>query len=182
MNFSFFFTVRLLGLRTRAPCSGQTEEEVREEELSMCRIRGLTPQPEPSLCHEYLLTSHQMDRLAVFQQCLLRDGCPTSPNIIYNLGDDPSFTMGWSLRHLSIPPYRRNSGAFWVPALRRYVTVKERLASLGWPVCPCLAMASSLPLVCFSDMDLAKVALGNGVCLPNLAVAVLSGLACCRQR
>jgi hypothetical protein len=155
---------------------------VRHEELATCLMRGIIPDPRDCLHDQtYLLTEGQRQRLRTFE-CLFKvQGCPMSRNVIYNLSDDPDYTVGWSLRHLSIPAYRLNTSAFWIPMLGRCMTVRERLASLGWPVYDSLASAGSLPVVNFPDRDLAKTALGNSVCLPNLGVALLCGLACCKR-
>ncbi len=106
--------------------------EIREEELAICQMRGITPRRQGNPYGlGYLLTQHQLQRLYRFTELYSQTGVPMSRNIVYNLQDDPDYTLGWSLTHYNIPPYRRNSSGFFVPAIGRYMTVRERLASLG---------------------------------------------------
>ncbi len=155
-----------------------SEDEIREEALEVCRMRGIVPRADRG--HEYLLTPSQYTRLQTFLGMVVKAESPMTPNIIFNLADNPEWTLGWTLDHLSIPPYRRNSSGFWVAAYSRYMTTRERLASLGWPVYPSLAAAGRQPFVEF-DWQLARDALGNGICLPNVGVALLCALSCCRR-
>jgi hypothetical protein len=155
----------------------KTQDEVREEELAMCRRRRLEPRPAGGSLL-YVLTPDEVVRLQEYDRLRLLAGVPLSNNIIYNLGDDPRNRLIWTINSKSIPTYRKSPTLFWIPALGRWMTACEKLATLGWPVFEQLAIGSDMPLLRV-DRDTARRMLGNSVCLPNIGLALLSGLAIC---
>ena len=66
------------------------------------------------------------------------------PDLFYFLGDNP-----WARRCFSaqgvLPTLRTNAGLLWSPSLARWLTARERMACMGYPVYPDLAEAAGVP-------------------------------------
>ncbi len=146
----------------------------------MCHARGLPVNPYIGGDLLYTLTPHERVRLNEYWWMFCQSRCPLSNNVMFSLADNPiSYSPSWTLTDGRLPPYRRRPTIYWIPALGRWLTSNEKLASMGWPTYPCLADTGQQPQVAI-DRDLARTALGNGVCLPNLGVALVCALACCQ--
>ena len=106
----------------------------------------------------------------------------SNPNLVYGLGDNADF-QSWSAVSGKIPTYRlsTSNSRYWLPAHQRWMSAKERLVSMGWPVCPAMSKAMNVPLIGASDFkrasDLIKV-IGNSMHLQSTGVLQLIALAC----
>ena len=106
----------------------------------------------------------------------------SNPNLVYGLGDNADF-QSWSAGSGKVPTYRlsTSNSRYWLPAHQRWMTAKERLISMGWPVCPAMSHALDVPLIGASDpkraFDLIKV-IGNSMHLQSTGVLQLIALAC----
>jgi len=97
-------------------------------------------------------------------------------DLVFNLGDNPD--AGWitwsapSTRQSSfcIPTLRRGWTVLWLPALRRWLTVRERLVMMGFPSYPPLAHLYRLPRTFSLPWHTAKQTIGNGMHLANVGV------------
>ena len=70
----------------------------------------------------------------------------TDKSLVYFLGDNPkTFGNSWSATSKKVPTYRMNQGLYWIPSLDRWMTCKERLASMGWPVTSECAQSMGTP-------------------------------------
>ena len=103
----------------------------------------------------------------------------TDEDMVCFLGDNPKYSLQWSL-HGRLPTYRRNTGLHWIPSRQRWLTGKERLVSLGWPVTP-----MQVPVVPALDVQRAADLAGNSMHFLNTGVQQLIALACfapCRNQ
>ena len=96
--------------------------------------------------------------------------------LVFNLGDNPA--AGWitwsapSTRQTNfcIPTLRRGWTVLWLPALRRWLTVRERLLMMGFPAYPDVAHVYRLPTTFSLPWHIAKQTIGNGMHLANVGV------------
>ena len=65
----------------------------------------------------------------------------SNPNLVYFLGDNPSYSKTWSAVSNRIPTFRRNAGFYYSPASRRVLLPMDKLAALGWPTTSHTALA-----------------------------------------
>ena len=86
----------------------------------------------------------------------------TSKNLVYNLADSGDW-QSWSASSGKVPTYRLNqrSSKYWLPSLGRWMTSKERLVSMGFPVCREVASAMQSPIIGAADAKRASDLLGN---------------------
>ena len=127
----------------------------------------------------YLLNAREQKALAQYESEYRRrtgKSMEQSPSMVCFLGDNPSWSLTWSF-HGQLPTYRKNSGLYWIPALRRWLTAKERLLSLGWPVVPQVASAMCSPLVPALDVKRASDLAGNSMHFLNTGMQQLVALA-----
>ena len=101
-----------------------------------------------------------------------------NPNLVYYLGDNPSYGSRWSAKSDKVPTYRMTSGIYWVPSLDRWMTSKERLASMGWPVTPECATAMSCPMIGARDPHQAASLCGNAMHLQSAGIFQMLALSC----
>ena len=108
--------------------------------------------------------------------------------LIYNLGDNPD--AGWvtwsapsgQRQHFCIPTLRRGWTVLWLPALRRWLTIRERLAMMGFPSFPGLATLYRLGNTFSLPWHIAKQTMGNGMHVANVGVWQAVVAACVVQR
>lgn len=99
-------------------------------------------------------------------------------SLIYFLGDSAKF-CSWSAISGQVPCYRVNarSGLYWIPSQRRWLTSKERLVSMGWPVTP--EQAGHLKVPCLGATDVARASdlCGNAMHFQSAGILQLVALA-----
>ena len=105
----------------------------------------------------------------------------TIPDLFYFLGDNP-----WARRCYSsapvLPTFRTNAGLFWSPHAGRWLTCRERLACMGYPVYPCLARAAGTEVWDAPPGVPLAVLAGNAMHVGAVSLALLVGLACTRPK
>ncbi|CAE7355942.1 unnamed protein product, partial [Symbiodinium necroappetens] len=132
----------------------------------------------------YLLSEAERRRLnryvSDFQQKFGRDACQDRDLVVF-LGDDPDKGWRtWSATSAAIPTFRRNvrTGLMWSPYWRRWLTPREKLAAMGWPVLPDMAAAMQCSVVPARDVFRAAALAGNAMHFNCVAWAQLLALAC----
>ena len=163
-----------------------TEAEVRMEEMEAAqklKLKNYIPGSSP----RSLLLSHREAKVAceLDEKYLLRTGhqpC-TNPDLVYGLGDNADY-CSWSAISGKIPTYRlsTSSSKYWVPAMNRWLTSKERLLSMGFPVIGEVATAMRVPLIGASDVKRASDIIGNSMHLQTSGIFQLLSLACFSPR
>lgn len=152
-------------------------------EAQQFAIRRKIPFQPGQLDLSYLLTSREKQALADYKACYrarFNEPAEANANLVVFLGDNPAYSLTWSATSGKIPCYRLNSanGVLWSPFLRRWVTGKERLVSMGWPVHPQIAAGMNVPQIPASDCHRASDLAGNSMHFSTVAAFQLLSLAC----
>jgi hypothetical protein len=156
------------------------DAEVRNEELALGALRKRPPMPDYKQYRDlsYLLTPREISYYRYFEH--LREAQETqrvaSADLVYHLGDNPAKRLAWSATSGSIPTFRRSCTICWAPSLRRWLTVREKLATMGWPTYPILASALDATVQTPSQ-DEGRLMVGNAMHLACVGVATLASLA-----
>ena len=157
-----------------------SKTEVELEAIEKARVRRVTYRPGESDLR-YLLTSRE--RVALDEYILKyfeRTGraAESDEDLFVFLGDNPSYSLTWSLNG-KLPTYRMNSrsGLLWNCKHKRWLTGKERLCSLGWPVLPNMSERMECPQVGSLDVKRATDLAGNSMHMFNCGVVQAIALA-----
>ena len=104
----------------------------------------------------------------------------SDPDLVYFLGDSADWGPVWSATSGKIPTYRLNSkrSKYWLPSLKRWLTQKERLVSMGFPCVPELADGLDLPLVGATDIKRAADVCGNSMHFQSSGIWQMIALVC----
>ena len=156
-----------------------TATEVQLEAEGVARRRGITYQPN-SLDMRYLLTQREAAALQQYEdEFYARYGQRASSvdSLFVFLGDNPSYSLTWSVNG-RLPTFRTNQGFLWSVKHRRWLTAKERLVSLGWPVTGTVATAMAVPLIPATDVKRASDLAGNSMHFLNAGAQQLLALSC----
>lgn len=106
----------------------------------------------------------------------------TSLDLVYFLGDNPSFSRTWSAFSGKLPCFRRNKGFYVHRPSGKVLTPADKLTALGWPTTKPIAdsmLVSQLPSL---DTGRAELMAGNAMLLGNCSIVMLVGLTCFRKR
>ena len=71
-----------------------------------------------------------------------------------------------------------NQGLYWIPSLDRWMTCKERLASMGWPVTSECAQSMGTPMIGAVDPQQAASLCGNAMHFQTAGIMQLIALGC----
>ena len=155
--------------------------EILQEAFDMSQKRSLYYFPE-DLDLNYFLNKREVSTkksldeayLARFQQLPSQN-----KDLVYFLGDSAGY-CSWSAVSGKIPTYRLNSasGTFWLPAWNRWLTSKERLVSMSFPVTNEMSEAMDTPLLGASDVKRASDLCGNSMHFTSAAAMQLIALTC----
>ena len=159
--------------------------EVMEELTSACAARGVDPSdlqrvgPEAALLHHRELAGlHYMEqvhwRRFGYAPALDADLC-------LFMGDNPWWRLTWSKLGRKIPTFRLNNGWYWFSRARRFLTSREKLCAMGFPMYPELAEAMGIPVPPFDPMGAAQ-SVGNCMHVGNIYQITLCALVCTRLR
>lgn len=85
------------------------------------------------------------------------------PDLVYFLGDNPWNRIVWSAASGRLPTLRMNRGLMWIPHRSRWLTARERLASMGFPVTQAMAEAMGSMEIPIKDVQRASSAAGNAM-------------------
>ena len=156
-----------------------TDAEVTLEAQEVARRRRI-PFREGESNLEYLLTARERQALRIYEaEYSKRYQHPAiaDENLFCFLGDNPSWSLSWSVNG-AIPTFRMNSrsGLYWTPRYRRWLTARERLTCLGWPVVPEVAASMATPIVPAMDVKRAADLAGNSMHFTNTGVQQLLAL------
>lgn len=109
-----------------------------------------------------------------------RTGFPaeTDRDLAYFLGDSATY-CSWSAASGKLPTYRLTQGRFWLPAVQRWLTSKERLCSMGYPVVKEMSLGmGQVPLVGAVDPEKAAERLGNAMHFTTSGIFQCIALSC----
>ena len=157
--------------------------EVQQEAQQLAYRRNIPYQNGDDL--SYLLTKREKEAVVSYSNAYLEQYqqiASENPNLVFFLGDSGTKWKTWSARSNAIPTFRRNSktGLFWIPSLKRFMTAREKLSSLGWPVDTHMATAMHCQPVGSQDILRAADLAGNAMHFTTVAIAQLLGLSCFR--
>ncbi|CAJ1422350.1 unnamed protein product [Effrenium voratum] len=131
----------------------------------------------------YLLSKAELRRLQEYRKAYcqrFQQDPQNDENLICFLGDNPSYSLTWSASSGRCPTFRVNSksGLFWLPAHSRFLTSKEKLTMMGWPVHPRVAEALDVHTIPSLDVLRAAQLAGNAMHMHSVALAQMIGLMC----
>ena len=162
-----------------------TEPEVNLELMDMASTLGLSNFLPGRDNNAILLSPREAETKSDLDMKYLQrmgEAASTNQNLVYGLGDSAAY-CSWSAASGKVPTFRlsTSSAKYWLPAQSRWMTSKERLVAMGFPVVQSMARALDVPLVGASDRkraaDLLRV-IGNSMHLQTCGVFQLLALAC----
>ncbi|CAE7311369.1 unnamed protein product [Symbiodinium microadriaticum] len=156
-----------------------TDHEIVLEAQALCRQRGIRYRELADL--SYLLTKAEARRLDFYEaefRIRFKTDPGDDPNLVVFLGDNPEYSLNWSAVSGKVPCFRMNSrsGLYWLPKYRRFLTSKEKLAIMGWPVHHRLADAMGVATVPSIDIGRAAGLAGNAMHVHCVGLAQLIAL------
>lgn len=101
----------------------------------------------------------------------------SDPNLVYFLGDNPWNRIVWSATSGKLPTLRMNRGILWIPHRSRFLTSRERLASMGFPVSLEMAQAMGTMEVPIKDINRASSVAGNAMHFGVVGLVQMTALA-----
>ena len=102
-------------------------------------------------------------------------------DLVYFLGDNPSFSLTWSAHSKKLPCFRRNSGFYLRRSSWTIMTPGEKLTALGWPTLPELSQKMLCTPLQTLDSKRGELMAVNAMHLGNSAIVLAIGLACFRK-
>jgi hypothetical protein len=161
-------------------CFLADDDELRSEELFMAASRRRNPMPDFRHNRDlsYLLTAHEIGYYR-YSEYLRNSKAASHPhlfgaNMVVGLGDNPQKRLCWSASG-ALPTYRKNCTVYYVPHLRRWITAREKLATMGWPTYPALADQMGVALETPTPAE-GRLMLGNAMHLACVGVVMLACL------
>ena len=97
------------------------------------------------------------------------------------LGDTPSKRLCWTAKSRKLPTYRRNGGKMYHVRSQSWLTPREKLASLGFPITQGTAMSMGVPVIGVKDGLRATSVAGNSFHFATAACVQLIVLSCYRM-
>ena len=161
-----------------------TTVEVQQEACQLAIRRGVSHKPW-STDLTYLLTDRERESLDAYESSYRRRfkmDPHEDRDLVVFLGDNGSTWCTWSAVSHSIPTFRTNAkhGLFWSPCLKRFMTSREKLAAMAWPVSEHMAKPMCCQVVPTQDIHRASALAGNAMHFTTVAVAQLIALSCFR--
>ena len=98
-------------------------------------------------------------------------------NLFIFVGDSATRKC-WSGCSGRLPTFRRNGGKHWGVAHGRWLTPREKMATLGFPVSQQQCIAMGVPLLGISDTQRAAHIAGNSMNFSSVGVIELIALSC----
>ena len=145
-----------------------TKQEVMVEAARLAARRGKTFRA--TTCDlTYLLTEREALTAKALAQAYkersrgrcAKDDC----DLVAFLGDSATYSKTWSAASCKIPTFRTNvrSGLMWSFRHKRFLTNKEKLLCMGWPVVSAVSDSMQVPAIPALDIDRASALVGNGM-------------------
>ncbi|CAL1171903.1 unnamed protein product [Cladocopium goreaui] len=103
------------------------------------------------------------------------------PDLVIYLGDTFCVRKTWSGTSRRIPTFRAGGGLMWWYAQNRWMTNRERLSSLAFPVTSEVASSMNVPQLPIRDHSRASAISGNSMCFATAAIVQLVALICFQQ-
>ena len=94
------------------------------------------------------------------------------------LGDNPENRVTWSAISKKLPTFRVGRGLHWNPKAKRWLTAREKLASLGFPCDLASSDAMGVPEIPIKCNKRASAVAGNAMHFGSVAIAQLLALCC----
>lgn len=126
------------------------------------------------LTREKKVVSHLMQK---YRNLWRRDPKKDKDLFMY-LGDNPRNRVTWTAVSRKISTFRVGCGKHWHCASNRWLTGREKLACLGYPVTPDAAHAMGCPVLPIRCTKRASQLAGNCMHFNNVAVMQLLCLSC----
>ena len=98
-------------------------------------------------------------------------------DLVYHLGDSAE-RCNWSAVSKAIPTVRKSHGILWSPKRRRFLTGRELLATLGFPVTADTAASMLVPPLPVTDTKRAASIAGNCMHWSTAGIVQLVALSC----
>ena len=133
-----------------------TEQDILLEAQETGRVRQIQHRPEVQ-DYSYYLTARELESRNTLD-CKYREQFKREPetdgNLVYHLGDNALWTTSWSAVSGALPTFRLGSGSskYWLPRYRRWLTSREKLVAMGFPVTAETAEAMGTPTVFATDV------------------------------
>ena len=99
-------------------------------------------------------------------------------DLIVFLGDTPANRLCWTATSRRIPTYRRNGGKMWHVRSKSWMSSRDKLASLGFPVTESMATSMGVPAIPIQDQLRASSVAGNSFHFATAACVQLIALCC----
>jgi len=101
----------------------------------------------------------------------------TVPALVFNLGDNPENRYSWSAISNRLPTYRTGNTLYYFPHAGRWLTNREKLASMGFPIYDFVAAKYMVPRLMIEDRNEVGWMLGNAMHLASITTIVVCALA-----
>ncbi|CAE7282950.1 desi2 [Symbiodinium necroappetens] len=163
-----------------------SDQEILMEAQDTGRTRNVVHRPGVQ-DYAYYLTQRELRSMGILDQ-KYREKFGREPhldgNLVYHLGDNAEWTTNWSANSGALPTFRLGAATskFWLPRYRRWLTCREKLVAMGFPVTAECAHALGTPVVFVSDVRRAADILGNCMHFTTAGVMTnhaLVSLGCC---
>lgn len=158
-----------------------SESEIMMEAMDLANRRKIAFRTNsPNL--EYLLLEREAETVWALNQKFRRKygkNPEAEENLVYHLGDSSDY-CSWSASSQQIPTFRvgSKSSLYWLPKYGRFLTSKEKLTAMGWPVTKELAVSQGIPLFGAKDTKRATDLVGNGMHWQTAGIFQLVSLSC----
>ncbi|CAK9081695.1 unnamed protein product [Durusdinium trenchii] len=128
----------------------------------------------------YLLNQREKAAIAFTSQLYKRRrsrDAAADPNLFLNLSDNPGRRLSWSGSWGCLPTFRTNSTRFYNFTREQWMTPRDRLCALGFPVTPNTWHAMGVPMLPVQDENRASSIGGNSFHFSSATIAQLVALA-----
>lgn len=106
----------------------------------------------------------------------------TSPSLFYFLGDNFEYGKAWTASNGRLPTYRTGKGRFFHRQTGYFLTGKDKLASLGWPMDGECAMQMGTKILPGVDSQRSHHLAGNSMHLSVASMVLLLALVCFKEK
>ncbi len=144
-----------------------------------------TQESAPSSMTMEVLTERERDLVAqldISYQMKYAKRAETDPTLIYYLGDRFEYSRTWSAHSGRIPTFRTGGSRFLHRQSLCFLTGKDKLSALGWPVRADIAAQMGCKVLPSMDSKRAHFLAGNSMHLTVSSIVLLLGLVCFKKK